>query len=100
MQPQLRKSFILSVPLYCQHFLIGIFCSVDEIEEFRSRLRCKSGLVVVGGADDHLRVSHFLKIKCAITQSIADRCITVSIASVMERLREKGCVIILVYFAE
>ncbi|XKL69044.1 hypothetical protein PGB90_006813 [Kerria lacca] len=49
--------------------------TIDEIEEFRLRLRCRTGLVVVGGADDHLRVNHFLKKKCSVTQSIVDRCI-------------------------
>lgn len=49
------------------------------MEDFRQRLRCKSGLIVVGGADDHLRVNHFLKMKCSITQNIVDRCIIVNI---------------------
>lgn len=49
------------------------------MEDFRLRLRCKSGLIVVGGADNHLRVNHFLKMKCSVTQNIVDRCIIVSI---------------------
>lgn len=44
----------------------------------REKLRGETGLVIVGGADDQLRVSKHKKKSEAITQSMVDRCIVVS----------------------
>lgn len=42
-------------------------------------MRVETGLIVVGSADDYLRVSKKKKRLEGITQSIVDRCIVVSI---------------------
>ncbi len=58
-----------------------IFFSIprpDYVEDMREKLRSESGLVIVGGADDSLRVSKHKKKSEAITQSMVDRCIVVS----------------------
>ena len=54
-------------------------CSIDDMEDFRSRMRATTGLVVVGGADDLLRISPEKMLAESITQEIVDRCILVSI---------------------
>ena len=43
----------------------------------REKLKCTTGLVVVGSADDLLRVSKHKKKMEQITQSMVDRCIIV-----------------------
>lgn len=78
-------------------FIVGqnaTTATVDEVEEFRLRLHCKSGLVVVGGADDHLRVTHFLKMKCAVTQSIVDRCIINEISEFLNDIMQPTKVLV------
>ncbi|KAG8173330.1 hypothetical protein JTE90_012378, partial [Oedothorax gibbosus] len=59
-------------------FVVGqnaYMCSTDDMEDFRSRIRVETVLVVVGGADDLLRMCP-AKMKCeSATQSIVDRCI-------------------------
>ena len=47
----------------------------DDVEDMREKLRGESGLVIVGGADDQLRVSKHKKKSEAVTQSMVDRCI-------------------------
>lgn len=62
-------------------FIIGQnsnMCSIDDMEDFRSRMRATTGLVVVGGADDMLRISPQKMLAESITQEIVDRCILVS----------------------
>ncbi|XP_068235306.1 KAT8 regulatory NSL complex subunit 3-like isoform X2 [Palaemon carinicauda] len=49
--------------------------SVDDIEDIRHRLRAETGLVVVGGADSHLRLSVEKRHIEGVTQSMVDRCI-------------------------
>lgn len=41
-------------------------------------MRVETGLIVVGSADDHLRINKKKKKSEGITQSIVDRCIVVS----------------------
>ncbi len=48
------------------------------MEDMRERMRCPTGLVVVGGADDALRVSKHKKRMENITQCMVDKCIMVS----------------------
>ena len=50
----------------------------DDIEDLREKLKCRTGLVVVGDADDLLRVSKHKKKAEQITQGMVDRCIIVS----------------------
>ncbi|XP_071522489.1 uncharacterized protein Rcd1 isoform X2 [Panulirus ornatus] len=49
--------------------------SVDDIEDLRVHLRVETGLVVVGGADSHLRLSCQKRHFEGVTQSMVDRCI-------------------------
>ncbi|KAK4318834.1 hypothetical protein Pmani_010156 [Petrolisthes manimaculis] len=49
--------------------------SVEDMEELRVRLRVETGLVVVGGADSHLRLSCQKRHLEGVTQSMVDRCI-------------------------
>lgn len=53
-------------------------CHLDTLEDIREKLRVDTGLVVVGGADDHLRMSRTKKKSCNVTQTLVDRCIVVS----------------------
>lgn len=45
------------------------------MEDLRERMKIETGLVVVGSADDYLRVSKGKRKSEGITQSIVDRCI-------------------------
>lgn len=48
------------------------------MEDLRERMRVETGLIVVGSADDYLRMRKSKKRSEGITQSIVDRCILVS----------------------
>lgn len=55
-------------------------CSVENLEEFRSSsFRSATGLVVVGGADGLLRMSHSKQLVEQVLQPMVDRCIVVRI---------------------
>ena len=59
-------------------FVVGQNASLvrtDELEDVRERMMVATSLVVVGTADDQLRVSTTKKISDGITQSMVDRCI-------------------------
>ena len=61
-------------------------CRTDDVEDMRERMRAAgSGLVVVGGADDHLRVNKHKKHLERVTQSMVDRCIVVSVTYTRKR---------------
>lgn len=65
----------LTVPI---QFIIGensITAPFDDFDEFRERFRAKTGLVVVGGANDYLIVTSLKKRLECLTQSMVDRCI-------------------------
>lgn len=47
----------------------------EHMEDIRERMRVETGLLVVGSADDYLRISKKKKRAEGITQSIVDRCI-------------------------
>ncbi|XP_015524390.1 KAT8 regulatory NSL complex subunit 3 isoform X1 [Neodiprion lecontei] len=47
----------------------------DDLEDLREKMLVETSLVVIGTADDHLRISTAKKISEGITQSIVDRCI-------------------------
>ena len=53
----------------------------DDVEDIRERLGVETGLVIVGGADDQLRLSRKKKKAECVTQSMVDRCI-------MDQVRE------------
>ncbi len=52
-------------------------CRADDVEDMRGRMRADTSMVVVGGADDHLRLSKSKKCVEKLTQSMVDRCIVV-----------------------
>lgn len=47
----------------------------DDLEDLREKMLVETSLVVVGTADDNLRISTAKKISEGITQSMVDRCI-------------------------
>ena len=53
-------------------------CSVKRLEKFRSSFRSTTGLVVVGGANGQLRMSHSRQLVEQVLQPMVDRCIVVS----------------------
>lgn len=55
-----------------------LFFSQEDMEDLRERMRVETGLIVVGSADDYLRVSKKKKRSEGITQSVVDRFIVVS----------------------
>lgn len=59
-------------------FIIGQNATLvrpDDLEELREKMLVETSLVVVGTADDHLRISSSKKVLEGITQSIVDRCV-------------------------
>lgn len=48
---------------------------VEDIEHLRENMLVETNLVVVGSADDHLRITTAKKISESITQTMVDRCI-------------------------
>ena len=59
-------------------FLIGENATqtrADDLEDIRERMRAETSMVVVGGADDKLRICKNKKMSEGITQSMVDRCI-------------------------
>uniref|UniRef100_T1IM69 KAT8 regulatory NSL complex subunit 3 n=1 Tax=Strigamia maritima TaxID=126957 RepID=T1IM69_STRMM len=50
-------------------------CRQDDLEEMREHMRCETSLVVIGGADDNLRLSHAKKKLEGVTTSMVDRCL-------------------------
>ena len=50
-------------------------CNSDDVEDIRERMSVETGLVIVGGADDQLRLTNKKKKAELVTQGIVDRCI-------------------------
>lgn len=49
----------------------------EDMEDLRERMRVETGLIVVGSADDYLRISKKKKKAEGITQNVVDRFIVV-----------------------
>ncbi|XP_040567657.1 uncharacterized protein Rcd1 isoform X2 [Lepeophtheirus salmonis] len=59
-------------------FIVGqnsLLCRSDDIEDMREKMKAETGLIIVGEADDALRVSKIKKCLEGITQSMVDRCL-------------------------
>jgi hypothetical protein len=51
----------------------GEQCRSDDLEDMRARMKVMTGMVMVGGADDLLRMSSQKKKMEAVTQNMVDR---------------------------
>ncbi|XP_064599925.1 KAT8 regulatory NSL complex subunit 3-like [Liolophura sinensis] len=72
------------------YFVIGQHANtsnLDDIEDMREKMRAENGLLVVGGADDLLRMSRTKKKQEGLTQIMVDRCIMDEMAEFL------GCIL-------
>lgn len=59
--------------------MMKLFFSQEEIESLRERMSAQTSLVVVGSADDALRINKFNRHLEGVTQSMVDNMIAVSL---------------------
>ncbi|RZF42534.1 hypothetical protein LSTR_LSTR004453 [Laodelphax striatellus] len=63
--------------------------SVEGMEELREQMSAENGLIVVGGADDQLRISRSKKKDDGLTQSMVDKCILDEVSDFLGGILEK-----------
>ena len=56
-------------------------CNANDIEDIREKMRVKTGLVIVGGADDQLRLTNRKKKAELVTQAMVDKSIIEQVRS-------------------
>lgn len=56
-------------------------CNTDDIEDIREKMRVETGLVIVGGADDQLRLTNRKKKAELVTQAMVDKSIIEQVRS-------------------
>uniref|UniRef100_A0A1B6IAA1 KANL3/Tex30 alpha/beta hydrolase-like domain-containing protein n=1 Tax=Homalodisca liturata TaxID=320908 RepID=A0A1B6IAA1_9HEMI len=80
----------VQVPLL---FVIGqnaSTCSMDALEDLREKLNVETSMVMVGGADDQLRLTKAKKKLDKVTQSMVDKCIMDEVADFLGTLLSPG----------
>jgi len=73
-------------------FIVGqnaTTCCVDDLEDMREQMPAESSLVIVGGSDDRIRMSHGRRRSEGITQSMLDRCILDKIGEFLNDILSK-----------
>lgn len=61
-------------------------CCIDDLEDMREHMQADTSLVVVGGADDRLRMSHSRRRAEGVTQRMVDRCILDKVADFLNEV--------------
>lgn len=69
---------VFPVSLHTIIFNFNLLFSQEEIESLRERMSAQTSLVVVGSADDALRINKFNRHLEGVTQSMVDNMIAVS----------------------
>ena len=73
-------------------FVIGqnsTTCSIDDMEDLREKMKAENSLLVVGGADDNIRVSRSKKKEEGVTQVMVDKKILVGILVIIPHFEKK-----------
>ncbi|KAL3865186.1 hypothetical protein ACJMK2_006802 [Sinanodonta woodiana] len=68
----------------------GNTCSIDDIEDMREKMKAENSLLVVGGADDNLRVSRATKKLEGITQVMADKLVLDEVSEFLGGILSQG----------